>query len=176
MASPKERSLAVGKKPYEFDTRFSAIEQALQDRKNKIETIRYKICSRCGERKPVSKFTIDKRNSDGRVRVCKVCRNRESKEYYYQNREKILIRYKEYQDTHKKDRSIYFQDYRRDHEKHLKKLAGKWYKKNKKKIKKRNLKYYEENKEACQAIRELWREKNKEKIKKYNREYARTIK
>ena len=159
------------KKSYEFDTRYSEVEQDLQDRENRIKPIRFKICSKCGETKLISKFSIDKRNLDGRIRVCKECRSRESLEYYYQNRDKILIRNKEYQD--KKDRSKYFRDCRRDHEEYLRKLAASWYKKNKKRIKKRNLKYYEENKEACQSIRELWREKNKEKIKKYNREYKR---
>ncbi|MBA7629934.1 hypothetical protein ES703_37441 [subsurface metagenome] len=161
----------MGKKSYEFETRFSDIEKELEERENWIRAIHYKICSRCGERKPVSKFTIDKRNTDGRIRVCKVCRSRESLKYYYQDRERILIRVKEYQENNKEDRRKYFQDYRKDHKEHLKKLAGKWYKKNKKEIKKRNLKYYEENKEACQVIRELWREANKEKIKKYNWEY-----
>jgi len=161
----------MGKKPYEFDALFSDIEQEFEERKNRIKAIHYKVCSKCGEKKPVSKFSVDKRNTDGRIKVCKVCRSRESLEYYYQNREQILIRDKEYQKTNKKDRSNYFKDYRREHKEQLKKNAGKWYKKNKKAIKKRSLKYYEENREACEAIRELWREANKEKIKKYNWEY-----
>lgn len=161
----------MAKRSYEFDTLFSDIEQELEERKNRIKAIRFKICSKCGETKPIYKFSIDKRNIDGRLGVCKTCRSLESLEYYYQNRDKILIRIKEYQETHKKDRSVYFKDYWKEHKEHLKKLAGEWYKSNKKAIKKRNLKYYEENREACQAIRELWREKNKEKIKKYNREY-----
>lgn len=161
----------MAKKSFEFATRFSDIEQDLQEREDQIKPIRFKTCSSCGETKLIFKFSVDKRNTDGRVGVCKVCRNRESLEYYYQNRDKILIRNKEYQDTHKRDRRVYFQDYRRENEEHLKKLAGKWYKRNRKKIKKRNLKYYEEHKQACQIRRGLWIEKNKEKIKKYNREY-----
>jgi len=166
----------MAKKPYEFDTLFSDIEQELEKRKNRIKAIRFKTCSKCGETKPIYKFPKDKRNTDGRLGICKKCRSQESLKYYYQDRERILIRIKEYQKNNKEDRSKYFQDYRKKNKKHLKKLAGEWYKKNKKAIKKRNLKYYEENREACQAIRELWREKNKEKIKKYNREYARIIK
>jgi hypothetical protein len=159
----------MSKKSYEFDTRYSDVEQGLEERKNRIKTICFKTCSKCGEIKSIFKFSLDKRNLDDRIGVCKVCRGRESLEYYYQNRDKILIRNKEYQD--KKDRSVYFKDYRREHEERLKKLAASWYRKNKKAIKKRNLQYYEEHKEACQAIRGLWREKNKEKIKKYNQEY-----
>ncbi|MBA7556176.1 hypothetical protein ES705_48875 [subsurface metagenome] len=161
----------MAKKSFEFDTRYSDVEQDLQDREDRIKTLCFKTCSKCGEIKPIFKFSLDKRNTDGRVGICKSCRGRESLEYYYQNRDKILIRNKEYQN--KKDRSVYFKDYRREHEEHLKKLAASWYKKNKKAIKKRSLKYYEENKEACQARRERWIIDNREKIRKYNREYKR---
>ncbi len=159
------------KREFEFEPRYSDIEQSLEERKSRIKTICFKTCSKCGETKPIFKFSIEKRNTDGRLGVCKVCRSRESLKYYYQNRDKILIRNKEYQETNKKDRSVYFKNYREEHKEHLKKLAGKWYKKNKKAIKKRNLKYYQENKEACQARRERWIIDNREKIKKYNQEY-----
>jgi len=159
------------KKSYEFESRYSDIERNLQERKEKEIKKRFKTCSKCGERKSLLYFAVDRRSSDGRTGDCKTCRSRESSKYYYQNREQILIKVKEYQETHKEDRSVYFENYQRDHKEHLKKVASRWYKKNKKEIKKRSLKYYEENKEACQATRELWRENHKEKIKKYNREY-----
>ena len=133
----------------------------------------FKVCSKCGETKPIFKFSVDKRNLDGRIGVCKICRSREYLKYYYQNRDRILIKIKEYQDNHKKARNIYNEKYREDHKEQLKKNAKKWYMSNKEAIKKRNLKYYQENKEACQARRELWIEKNRERIKRYNRGYKR---
>ncbi|MBA7578707.1 hypothetical protein ES695_15145 [Candidatus Atribacteria bacterium 1244-E10-H5-B2] len=163
----------MAKKTYEFDTLFSDVEQDLEERKSRIKTICFKVCSKCGEIKPIFKFSIEKRNIDGRIGICKICRAKESLEYYYLHRDKKLIQGKEYRDNHKKNRSIYNEKYREDHKEQLKKNAEKWYKKNKKAIKKRNLKYYQENKEACQARRELWIENNREKIKKYNREYER---
>ncbi|MBA7549426.1 hypothetical protein ES705_41907 [subsurface metagenome] len=163
----------MAKKSFEFDTLFSDVEQSLEERKIRIKTICFKTCSKCGETKLIFKFPIDKRNTDGRVGICKECRSKESLRYYYQNRERILIQVKEYQKTNKKDRNLYFQDYRIKNKKHLKELAGKWYRKNKKAIKKRNLEYYQENLEACLLRRKLWIEKNKERIKKYNREYKR---
>jgi len=159
------------KKSYEFESIYSDIEWDLQERKEKELKKRFKTCSKCGERKSLLYFAIDKRSSDGRIGACKTCRSRESSKYYYQNREQILIKVKEYQETHKKDRSVYFKNYQRDHKEHLKKVAERWYKKNKKAIKKRSLKYYHENKEACRIRRGLWSEKNKEEIKKYNKEY-----
>ncbi|MBA7560456.1 hypothetical protein ES695_17915 [Candidatus Atribacteria bacterium 1244-E10-H5-B2] len=152
---------------------FSPVGLDFQERENKIreKTKCFKTCSKCGEIKPIFKFSIEKRNTDGRLGICKECRNKESLEYYYQNRELILVKIKEYQKINKKDRSLYFKDYWRKHKKQLKENAKKWYKSNKKAIKKRNLKYYQENKEACLDRRKLWIIKNRERIRKYNREY-----
>ena len=152
---------------------FSPIGLNFQDRKNRIKTICFKTCPRCGETKPIFKFSLEKRNINGRTNICKICRSLEYLEYYYQNRKKILTRLKEYHDTDKGNRSAYSKKYRKDHKIQLKKLAEKWYKKNKKRIKKRNLKYYQENREACRVRRGLWIIKNKEKIKRYNRQYKR---
>ena len=161
----------MAKKSFEFDTRYSDVEQDLQDRENRIKPICFKTCSKCGETKPVFKFSLDKWNLDGRTGICKECRSREHLKYYYQNRSRILIKVKEYQDNHKKARNIYNKNYREKNKEKLKKNARKWYRSNKKAIKKRNLKYYQENKEACQARRERWIIDNREKIKKYNQEY-----
>ncbi len=163
----------MAKKYFEFDTRYSDVEQDLQDRENRIKTICFKTCSKCGETKLIFKFSLDKRNLDGRTNICKACRSLEGLNYYYHNRVKMLIRNREYLKANKENRSIYQKSYRKDHKEQLKKNARKWYKSNKKAIKERNLKYYQENKEACQARRGLWIEKNKEKIRKYNREYKR---
>ncbi len=160
------------RREFEFDTRYSDRERELEERKNRIKAICFKTCSKCGETKPIFKFSLDKRNLDGRTGICKACRNREGLNYYYHNQSKISIQGKEYRDNHKKNRSIYNEKYREDHKEQLKKKAGEWYKKNKKAIKKRNLKYYQENLVACQIRRGLWIEKNKERIKEYNREYS----
>ena len=161
------------KREFEFDTRYSDVEQELQDRENRIKTICFKTCSKCGETKSIFKFSLDKRNLDGRTNVCKACRSREGLNYYYHNRVKMLIKNREYLQANKENRSIYSKRYREKHKEQLKRIAKKWYKKNKKAIKKRNLKYYQENLVACQIRRKLWIEKNREKIREYNREYKR---
>ena len=144
-----------------------------KDFRLKERTKCFKTCSKCGETKLIFKFSLDKRNLDGRVSVCKACRSLEYLKYYYHNRGKILIQVREYHKNNKRDRSIYFKNYREKHGEQLKELAKKWYLENKETIKKRNLKYYQANKEACRQNRKLWIEKNKEKIKRYNREYKR---
>lgn len=150
---------------------FSPIGMSFQDRKSKIKTICFKVCSKCGEIKPIFKFSTEKRNIDGRSGICKACKTLKYLKYYCQNKERILLRCKEYRETNKDNRSAYSKKYRKDHKEQLKKLAEKWYSENREAIKKRNLQYYQENREACQIRRGLWLEKNKEKIREYNREY-----
>jgi len=133
----------------------------------------FKTCLKCGEIKLIFKFSIDKRNIDGRTNICKACRSLKGLKYYHHNRDKMLIQNKEYRDTHKRERSIYQKSYQGKHKEHLKELAGKWYLENREAIKERNNRYYQENREACQARRKLWRIKNKERIREYNREYKR---
>ena len=154
---------------------FSFIGRDFQERENKIreKTKCFKTCSKCGETKPIFKFSVEKRNLNGRIGICKECRSQEYLKYYYQNRSRVLIKIKEYQDNHKKAKNIYNKNYREKNKEKLKKNARKWYMSNKKAIKERNLKYYQDHKEACKQNRKLWIEKNKERIKKYNREYKR---
>jgi len=116
----------------EFSNLFSPAWQDFQERKNRIKTVCFKVCSKCGEIKPIFKFSVDKRNTNGRTNICKACKILEYLRYYYQNREKILIQSKKYRDTNKRDRSIYFKNYRKEHREQLKKNAREWYIKNKK--------------------------------------------
>ena len=125
------------KKSFEFATRFSDTERELEEREEKESTKIFKVCRKCGERKSIFHFSKDKRSAGGRINICKVCRSKEALEYYYQNKDWLLIKIKEYQG--KKDRSKYFQDYKKEHKEHLQKVAHKWYRKNRKRIKKRNL-------------------------------------
>ncbi len=144
-----------------------------EDFRLKERTKCFKTCLKCGEIKLIFKFSLDKRNLDGRTNICKACRSLEGLKYYYHNRVKMLIKNREYLKANKEKRGIYFKNYREKHGEQLKELAKKWYLENKEAIKERNNKYYQEHKEACQARRELWIIKNKERIRKYNREYKR---
>ena len=50
----------------EFSNLFSPAWQDFQERKNRIKTACFKVCSKCGEIKPIFKFSVDNRNTDGR--------------------------------------------------------------------------------------------------------------
>lgn len=165
----------VKKRSFEFSTRFSDTEQKLGEREEKEADRCFKICSRCGERKPAYQFSRNKRNTllGGRTNVCKTCRVIEYMNYYRKNKSEILAKEKKYQKINKRNRSKYHKDYQKEHKEQLKEKARKWYKKNKEKIKARNLQYYREHEQACRVRRKIWVEKNKEHIREYNKEYRR---
>lgn len=110
------------------------LEGELEERENRESTKIFKVCPKCGKRKSTYLFSVDKRNIRGRTNICKSCLARESLQYYYRNKDRLLIKIKEYQDG--KDRSKYFQNYREDHKEHLKKIAHSWYMRNRERIKK----------------------------------------
>ena len=114
-------------------------EKELLEREEKETTRIFKVCSRCGVRKPLLEFSTDKRNSTSKTNTCKKCKIIEYLKYYYQNQAKILIVNKKYRDDHKGIRTKYFQKYQEDHKKHLQQIAKVWYQANKERIKKRNL-------------------------------------
>lgn len=124
------------RRSFEFeDFRFSELVKRLEDREEKELTKVFKVCPRCGERKPLFYFSKDKRNTNGKGSICRVCRSKESLKYYYENRDKLLTKIKEYQDG--KDRKKYFQDYKIKHKEYLKKMSHRWYMKNRKRIKRK---------------------------------------
>ncbi len=74
-----------------------------------------KLCSRCGQVKPLAEFAPDKRASDGRVSACRECEAQRvheyyvahpgmnakiSREFYYRNREARLEACREYRAEH----------------------------------------------------------------------------
>ena len=102
---------------YEFVdiTLLKKLEQELGEREEKEQTKIFKVCLRCEVRKPLYQFSTDKRNSNNRTNTCKKCKVIEYLEYYYQNRNRILIVNKRYRDGHKRERTKYFQDYKESH-------------------------------------------------------------
>jgi len=65
-----------------------------------------KKCSNCGELKSFSEFHKDKRSNDGLQSKCKKCR----KEYYENNKEKILKQKKDYYENNKEKIKEYYEN------------------------------------------------------------------
>ena len=62
-----------------------------------VEVIIIKPCSKCGELKPLSDFSQDRRRQDGRRSACKLCAAR----YYQENKDEIAARLLRYRQENK---------------------------------------------------------------------------
>ena len=103
-----------------------------------------KICTKCKIEKSLKTFSKDKYTKDGLASACKDCSNKQKKEYYENNKEKIAKKQKEYYEKNKEKSQEYYeqnkeksQEYRKKNKEKITKKKKKYNKKNKKKIKER---------------------------------------
>ena len=102
-----------------------------------------KVCTKCKEEKPRSEFYKNRRVKDGFQNQCKVC----EKQYYQENREKILNRAKQhYQENREKILDYAKQHYQENKEK-LPDYRKQYYQENKEKLSDYFKQHYQENKE-----------------------------
>ena len=131
-----------------------------------------KVCSKCGEEKPVSDFSKHKMGKKGVRSSCKICEKnyREAnrlriktyrRRYYKKNKDEILQKQKE---NYKKNKGKY-RETKRD-----------YYERNREKILLKNKDYRETNKDKVKVKQEEWRIKNRDKWLKSLREYRETNK
>ena len=60
-----------------------------------------KVCTKCGEDKPLSEYGKRKDSKDGHRNDCKVCRSAEKKAYYEASREKVAAANKAYYEANR---------------------------------------------------------------------------
>ena len=112
-----------------------------------------KTCIKCNELKSYEFFTKQKSYKDGYKKTCKNCLNKNFREYYFNNKEKLIEKKKKYNLENKENLKEYYKLY---------------YLNNKEQIKE----YQKENKENIAKIKKEYYLNNKEKsletIRKYN--------
>lgn len=96
-----------------------------------------KRCTKCGEHKPLSAFSKDKRLARGLLAACKVCRSAAHKAWREENKDKNIASKKA------------------------------WYEKNKDSIRNKNREHYEANRDRYLALAAEWRTANKESRRIY---------
>ena len=69
-----------------------------------------KKCTKCGEEKKLVEFNIDKSLKVGRQSKCKTCQ----KQYYQENREKLLERKRQYRQKNREKLAEYGKQYRQE--------------------------------------------------------------
>lgn len=74
-----------------------------------------RICTKCGESKPLTEFHRDRTGPGGRRRQCKTCRCSQTMDWWYANQDRQLARHQEYVDANRErireiDNARYWRD------------------------------------------------------------------
>jgi hypothetical protein len=133
-----------------------------------------KKCTKCLLEKNYVDFYKDKQKKDGLYSSCKECQNN----YYLENKNIINKRSSLYSKNWYKENKEKILNYQKEKRKEKKEVIliyqKKYYLENKEKIKERTKNWYQENKEKITIKRKIWEKNNKEKIalrkKIYNKE------
>ncbi len=166
----------------------------------------YKTCSRCKENKTIYDFGKNKTRKDGLHYYCKSCTKTISQKIYYNNREKYLLKGKNYRKNNKemmnkkvrekyqnnenlrKKRSLYLKKRRLKNLNHYRKREREYYCKNRdKKIEQHNKrkKEFEDKLDSlttpsiftvCEIPKSYTRQYKKEYMKEHNKKYRLTSK
>jgi len=122
-----------------------------------------KICVRCKEKKNLDNFPKAKKNKDGLMGYCKICKSEVDKEYRENNKEKIKKR----QNLWCKNNTEYIKIYKKKNEEKIKKYQKEymsvWWMNNTERIKE----YRIQNSERRSMQFKEWRINNLENINKY---------
>jgi len=133
-----------------------------------------KQCSKCKEWKILSEFHRNKTKKNGNSE-CKECARIQRREYYKNNRKKMIERTRIYQENNKERKAEYNKKYNQENkEKILKQREGygkKYYQKNRKKILEQGQIYRDNNKENMKEYYQVYYIKNKKKINEYGKSY-----
>lgn len=137
-----------------------------------LNTVQVKVCSKCKKEQLFSDFAKDSSRKDNLSVYCRRCNAERNKllreaslekykarclEYYYKNKEKELVRHKEYRDNNK--------DRQRE-------WAKNWRLKNKERNKENARKYRENNRDKVRELEANWRQKNPEKSRARHSKWA----
>ena len=147
-----------------------------------------KICTKCGEEKPVTEEYFNKSNKyiDGYTYYCKVCISGYKKQYYQKNKDKLKSKTKTYEKNNKakiaeykriyrqKNKSKllkYFEQYRKENIKYISKYKKQWAEKNKDRLLIKYKQNYIENREVVIERSKEYSRNNMGKRIKYSKKY-----
>ena len=123
-----------------------------------------KTCTKCEEEKLATNeyFARKKNGKYGLNGYCKECQKKINKQYYKENKEKILINDKKYKEANKERYLKYQAEWRKENQARIKKTSKDYYKENRETILQKNKEYDKKNKaERLEYLRQ-WRKNNRE--------------
>ena len=130
-----------------------------------------KICKKCGTEKSIEEFSFDKTHGKY-INTCKKCKSEATKKYYENNKEKCLIRAKEYRENHKEELDDYFAKYRKENAEKRREYSRQYNKDHQEEIKIKRKKYREEHAEEFRKRDKEYAMQHKEQIAARYREWA----
>ncbi len=131
-----------------------------------------KLCKGvCGLYLDTSLFSSEKRNRDGKHSYCENCVKSQAAKRYKQNKDKILLQTRKYQQTHKKETKQQKQEYYKENKEAILRRNKRYREENKEAANQRNATYRKEHEEEIKAYARLYREEHKDKTREYQREY-----
>lgn len=122
--------------------------------------MKYKTCSKCGEKFPLNEehFRPRKKSKDGYRNQCRVCMSNHRKKYYQENKEKEL-----------ENAKIYYQN----NKEYYSRIGAEYYQNNKDRILERHSEWEENNKERRKEFHKNYYQRNKDRYRRNAREYQR---
>jgi hypothetical protein len=134
-----------------------------------LETTEGKICTKCGKWKLLEEYHKNKNTKDGRMSMCKECRNVKKEVKEGMKKCSKCGEWKVFEEFNKHKSGKYG---RRANCKGCEKRYSKQYRKNNiEHIKVKNKQWRENNKEYCKEYAKQWGENNKEHVKEKNKQY-----
>jgi hypothetical protein len=130
-----------------------------------------KTCSKCGIEKEESCFYI-KTGTANLISSCKDCNSIRRKEYYNNNKDKVIKRTNKY---YKDNKEIYAENakkYNIDNKEDISKKNKEYREENKEKMSEYQKQYYKDNQEYVSQRAKEYREKNKEKLDAAGKKYS----
>jgi len=124
-----------------------------------------KICTGCGEWKPISEFHRKLHSRDGHRSACKVCTNASNKRRADQNREWERERQRAYYIAHKEERRAY----RMANAERQRAFYKQWFKKNQERMREYGREYYRVHPEVARKAGRKWEAANRDKRRAIDR-------
>lgn len=129
-----------------------------------------KKCSTCGEIKPFPEFCKDSRRKNGIGSQCLLCHNESSRKSYSNNKDKIALYVKEYNQKNREKILKRQKKWREENKELIRDIRRNYLDKNKDILNKKKRDRYKENPEYYKAQRDKRKEEHKEYMKKYYKE------
>lgn len=155
-----------------------------QWRKGTLAADGYKVCSSCGERRPITEYAVSKIHRDGLCPSCKPCNRARGRAYYQRNRDHVIARTRQYQQEHPDVRLKAKRAFNERHKERLREEAqspesrayhraysAQHYRANLLSYRLRVLKYQADRPEWRRRVAREWQRKNPDRTRIYGRTY-----